>query len=64
MKLFLILAVVGTAATQAKVDRSRVVYGVDDRVEVFEANYRMRELAKSTAGMIFSSKLIKTILMN
>ncbi len=60
MKLFLILAVVGTAATQAKVDRSRVVYGVDDRVEVFEANYRMRELAKSTAGMIFSSKLIKT----
>lgn len=60
MKLFLILTVVGTTVGQAKVDQAKVVYGEDNRVEVFKASYRMKQLASSTAGMIKSSQLIKT----
>lgn len=39
--------------------KEKIVYGVDNRVEVYEATQQEQELAKSTAGMIQNEKLIE-----
>ncbi|MBD64394.1 MAG: hypothetical protein CME62_04260 [Halobacteriovoraceae bacterium] len=62
MKKTLTLAI-SLTLTQAAFssDKSeQIIYGVDNRIETYQASYTQKKLAHSTAGMVETVKLVKT----
>lgn len=58
-KLVLIALVLLSVDTYAKNSVDKVIYGNDDRLDIYESNDTlMKEVAKSTAAMIFNDSLI------
>lgn len=59
MKKFTVLITLAAASgTFAALKTPSIVYGVDDRVETFEADAISQKLAASTAGMLFNSDVV------
>ena len=59
MKKISFLILMTATSAIAEVRDARIIYGVDNRVEPFEASALQRQLSKSTAGMIQSIKVVK-----
>ncbi|MCO4753983.1 MAG: trypsin-like peptidase domain-containing protein [Bacteriovoracaceae bacterium] len=58
MKQFTIILLATSFACHAGTASPYVVYGEDDRIEVFQSSPKLQKLANSTAGMIVSNKLV------
>jgi V8-like Glu-specific endopeptidase len=57
MKKLMMIAVAGLSLTA--VAKERVVYGIDNRMEIFESPVKIQKVAKATAAMVKNTKLVK-----
>lgn len=58
MKKISLIVLIFSNAVSANLKEINIVYGVDNRMEVYEANEVAQKIAKSTAGMIMTSSMI------
>lgn len=56
--LITLISIGSVTSSFASIEQTNIIYGEDNRVETYEASKRDQKLAKATAGMLESKKLI------